>query len=350
MPTWLRRTLIVLGALVAVIVLLAALGFGYESYSRSSALASATPPGTLVDVGGHRLHILCSGPQETGQPTIVLESGVGGWSLQWQAAQEQIAAFARVCAYDRAGMGWSEAGPAPRDGRQVATELHTLLANAGESGPYVLVGASRGGQYARIFSGLFSDDVAGLVLVDAEPEDIRQQSSFAASAAAQNQSAYSTMSLAARLGVFRLLGAYQPGADAGSIPTMPCLPAAVNYLPAELHTQYLAAEGQPSCFDTVMAEETASAAREAQVRELPVADDLPVIVMTHGEAELPPSAGAIVGAAEYEETWQRLQRELADGLPNATFVVAESSGHDIMVDQPELVAESVRQVLAAAGQ
>ena len=153
--------------------------------------------------------------------------------------------------------------------------------------------------------------------------------------------------MVARLGILRLLGAYNPdaGGDIGTMPRMPCLPHAVTYLPANLHAQYLAVEGQPRCFEAVLAEEAASDAREAHVRAIASPGDLPVIVLTHGLPVLPPGAESVPGADAYEATWQEMQRELAAKLPNATLVVAENSGHDIMLDQPELVAESVRQIV-----
>lgn len=349
MRAWWKRIALVLGGLLLLVLVLAALGFAYEAASRRSALSAHAPPGALVDVGGHRLHIVCAGPESTDLPTVVLESGVGGWSVQWHAVQNQVGVFARVCAYDRAGMGWSEPGPEPRDGRQIAGELHTLLTNAEVPGPYVLVGASRGGQYVRIFADMFPADTAGLVLVDAEPEDIRARSSFAQALAAQNQSTFSGMGLAARLGIFRLLGAFNPetatAGQAGGVPTLPCLPSAVSYLPSDLHAAYLAVEGQPHCFATVVAEDAASEAREAQARASASPAELPVVVLTHGAATLPPGAGTVAGAAEYERTWQELQRELAAKFPNGVLLVAENSGHDIMVDQPELVVASVRRVL-----
>ena len=97
------------------------------------------PPGSLVDVGGHKLHLRCSGQ---GEPTVVLEAGLSSPALVWSLVQPQVAAFARVCSYDRAGYGWSDTGPKPRSAERIADELHRLLINANVPGPYVLVGHS----------------------------------------------------------------------------------------------------------------------------------------------------------------------------------------------------------------
>ncbi len=343
MRTFLRRLGITLGIVVAILILLAIAGSTYEALARRSALNSHEAPGQLVDVGGHQLHIVCLGQDDSETPVVILESGVGGWSMHWREAQNQIAEFAQVCAYDRAGMGWSELGPPPRDGRQIANELHTLLGNAGIPAPYVLVGASRGGQYVRLYASMFPDEVSGLVLVDAEPEEMRSRSAFAQRAAAQNQGVFSTMGLATRLGVFRLLGAYS--GEGGGVPEMPCLPSMTRHLPAELRPLYFAVEGQPRCTQAIIAEHAAGDAREAQVREAESLGDMPLIVLTHGLSAAPPGASAIEGAAEYEQVWQELQLEMAALSSNSRLIVAEESGHNIMVDQPELVVESVRRVI-----
>ena len=106
-------------------------------------------PGRLVDVGGHKLHINCTG---TGSPTVVLEPGLGEPSTAMAWIAPDVAATTRVCVYDRAGRGWSESAGAPQDGVQVATDLHTLLDRAGEHGPYVLAGHSAGGLYVLNFA------------------------------------------------------------------------------------------------------------------------------------------------------------------------------------------------------
>ena len=118
-------------------------------------------------MGGYSLHIQCVG---TGSPTVVLDAGLGGTSLDWNLVQTEIGPTTQVCAYDRAGMGWSDTGPAPRTPGQIARELHTLLTNAGIPGPYVLVGHSAGGKNVRMFALQYPDEVAGMVLVDARSE------------------------------------------------------------------------------------------------------------------------------------------------------------------------------------
>jgi pimeloyl-ACP methyl ester carboxylesterase len=127
-----------------------------------------------VDIGGYLLKINCTG---NGSPTVILEAGLGDVSIEWSRVQPEIAKFARVCSYDRAGYGSSDAGPMPRTSQQIAKELHTLLQNAREAPPYLLVGHSFGGYNVRVFNGNYPDEVTGIVLVDSTQEDQYELSS-----------------------------------------------------------------------------------------------------------------------------------------------------------------------------
>lgn len=143
---------------------LSAIGGAYETYRETNDPTAGALPGRLVSVGDHRLHINCTG---SGSPTVVLEAGLGEPSTimaGWMAPD--IAPTTRVCVYDRAGRGWSESAGGPQDGEQVAADLHTLLRNSGEQGPYVLAGHSAGGIYALNFAKLYPGDVAGVALLD----------------------------------------------------------------------------------------------------------------------------------------------------------------------------------------
>lgn len=125
------------------------------------------PPGKLVDVGGWRLHLNCTGEQRPGQPVVILEAGLGDFSVEWSLVQPGVAKSSRVCSYDRAGDGWSDMGPHPRTFHQVVYELHTLLDKAGVKPPLVLAGHSYGGWLVRLYASTYPSDVAGMVLVEA---------------------------------------------------------------------------------------------------------------------------------------------------------------------------------------
>ena len=164
---WRWTTRILIG-LCAGLIVAACSGATYQWISTRKELAETPPPGRLVDVGGHRLHIWCTG---AGEPSVILETGLGGSTVGWGFVQPEVARFTRVCSYDRAGLGYSDPGPSPRTTRRIARELEQLLDRSGIAGPWVLVGASSGGFTARLFASERSERVAGLVLVDASHED-----------------------------------------------------------------------------------------------------------------------------------------------------------------------------------
>jgi pimeloyl-ACP methyl ester carboxylesterase len=204
-----------LGSIVALLVLAVA-GAIYQAIATELAERAYPPPGEMVDVGGYRLHIHCVGQ---GSPTVVLDAGSGGMSAQWVRVQREVSGTTRVCAYDRAGMGWSEMGPDPRDAKQITGELHTLLTKAGIDGPYVLVGHSFGGMYMQTYAARYPDEVAGVALVDSstDPDQFSPRPEARDSYEPQKQSFAVVpllvrlgVSLPARLGVVRLLSKLDP--------------------------------------------------------------------------------------------------------------------------------------------
>src|SRR5215212_7284503 len=205
---WIGKAL--LGSIVALLVLAVA-GAIYQAIATELAERAYPPPGEMVDVGGYSLHIICVGQ---GSPTVVLDSGLGDFSAAWVRVQPEVSGTTRVCAYDRAGMGWSEMGPEPRDAKQITSELHTLLTKAGIEGPYVLVGHSLGGMYMQTYAARYPEEVAGVALIDSstEPDQFSRRSEARESNEPQEQSlalvphlARFGVSLLARLGVVRLL-------------------------------------------------------------------------------------------------------------------------------------------------
>jgi len=172
---WIRRVLLwSLLALLAVLVV----GVIYQAIATEMDKRAAFPgPGEMVEVGEHRLHLNCLGH---GSPTVVLDAGWGYTSVEWSGwVQPEVAKQTRVCAYDRAGMGWSEPEPGPPDATQTADELHTVLQEADEEGPYVLVGHSLAGLYSRVYVERYPEEVAGMVLVDSSHPDQFEGSALA---------------------------------------------------------------------------------------------------------------------------------------------------------------------------
>jgi pimeloyl-ACP methyl ester carboxylesterase len=211
-----RRIWRLLLGLVVVLLALAVAGAIYQAIATELAERAYPPPGEMVDVGGYSLHIDCVGQ---GSPTVVLDAGSGGMSAQWVRVQREVSGTTRVCAYDRAGMGWSEMGPEPRDAEQISGELHTLLGKAGIEEPYVLVGHSFGGMYMQTYAARYPEEVAGVGLVDSstEPEQFSQPPETQDSNEPQKQGSAAVprlvrlgVSLPARLGVVRLLSKLDP--------------------------------------------------------------------------------------------------------------------------------------------
>jgi len=143
--------------LLAVLLILATLQHGC---SHQPAIHEVPPPGKLVDVGGRKLHLYCTG---TGSPTVILIAGGGAFSTDWALVEPEVVQDSRVCSYDRAGLAWSDPGPADETVEQTVSDLHLLLKNAGETPPFVLVGASVGGIYIQAYQRAFPGEVAGLV-------------------------------------------------------------------------------------------------------------------------------------------------------------------------------------------
>ena len=188
--------------LVALLVAIPVLGIVYQSAAEASDQRSYPPLGQIVNVEGHEMHIYCTGE---GSPTILLEAGAFSFSLQWYWVQQQLEPTNRVCSYDRAGNGWSEPGPAPRDAVQIAHELNVLLNEANVPGPYVLVGHSLGGVLVRVYAEQYPDEVLGLVLVDsAVPSTWPDMSDFE-QWKSQNESAYALTFALMRVGAARFI-------------------------------------------------------------------------------------------------------------------------------------------------
>jgi len=294
---------------------------------------SHPPIGKLVNIGSHQLHIYSTGE---GSPSVIFESGGASWSLDWNLVQSEVAKFTNVCSYDRAGFGWSESGPKPRTSEQIATELHTLLTKAEIKRPYILVGASFGGHTARLFAKKYPEEVAGIILLDARHETINSKMPPAwKKLEAAGKGMYQVMLLASRLGALNLLGKVM-GEKAA--------PPIVMKLPPEIRTTYLEVGFQPQYFQSNLDELAASGESDKQLSTTGSLGDLPLTVIRHGIPDLFASM-PIEQAKQAEIVWQELQEELAKLSSNSQMLVAEKSGHGIQIDQPDLVADAIRQMV-----
>jgi pimeloyl-ACP methyl ester carboxylesterase len=316
-----RRVLRGIGrGLVAVVGLLVVLGLVGASYEAIAAAGDAhryPAPGQLVDVGGYRLHIHCVG---AGSPTVVLDAGLSGSSLDWSLVQPELGRTTRVCAYDRAGMGWSDSGPQPRTPRQIADELHTLLTNAGIVGPYVLVGHSLAGKNVRLFTLSHPEQVAGMVLVDARGEYADANTSPAEKLAFQQALAAQAFlyRVTRSVGLVRLIGASLWGGPA---------------MPREMRTEGMLLRTSQRGVNVTTAEGLERAADDAELQAAPALGDRPLIVLAAGQK------------VAHDPIWAEAQRRQAALSTNGRLIVAEGSGHAIHWEQPTLVIDAVRQVV-----
>lgn len=249
------------------VLALLAVGGALEAVVEATDDSRSTAGGELVDVGGHRLFVACTG---AGSPTVVLESGLGEGATYWARIAPEVASTTRVCSYDRAGRGRSEPAGAPRDGAAIARDLHALLAAAGIPGPYVLAGHSSGGVYVRVFAAAYPAEVAGVVLLDAQSPG--GATVLARSAGAQRSigTLAGLFPLLARVGLVRLV-----------------LPAESVDLPLEAaarqHAEQVSARGAASFGE----EFVHLGGILAAAGDLPNLGDLPLVVVT--AASQPPA-------------------------------------------------------------
>ena len=327
---WAGRT--VLGFLLLVMAL-AAITLGAGARAKAALRASHPPIGQMVDVGGYKLHIACEG---VGSPTVVLDAGAGDLGLTWTKVQPSVAKSTRVCAYDRAGLGWSEQSPRPRTAEVMVDELHALLTNAGIAGPYVLVGHSLGGVVVRQYAHAYPAGVAGIVLVDSAHE--AQWLRFPQ--AVRNN-------LPSVLRQFRLVGA---AAWVGIGALKPSLMPLESRLPLDVAETARALKVSGNDVGTGAAEmEQFASGRTPPVTTL---GDIPLIVLSQSHLDpdsVPPSAAITPEVLqEYVQTWEHLQLELAALSTHGKRIVADGSGHYIQLDRPDLVIGAIEELLAVA--
>ena len=354
---WGGRAAIVAGVLLAIGLLL---GLVYQTASTSIDARRYPPPGRLVEVDGHQMHLECRGPSGTG-PTVILNAGLGDSSQVWWSVAPRVAEFARVCVFDRAGYGWSEYDDGPVTAMGENSALHSLLESAGVKPPYVMVGHSLGGTYAYEYARQYPTEVTGLVLVDPADdskaggfeewlqanltteerrrfERAAQDSTSEESASRGTGSLMSVVPALAPFGVMRLMLAFS---DSG--------PA---YLPVHLGKIENALRSRTGYWKKFVEEQEAAPQVVASVyADMVHLGDKPVVVLASG---LPGTPGEEKGAQDAApgfvesavQRWKlsRLQA-LADSSSRGRTVVATKSGHYIQSDEPELVVGAIRDVV-----
>jgi pimeloyl-ACP methyl ester carboxylesterase len=291
---WIRRGLV---WLVVGLLALAVIGAIYQVVATQIDQRTYSPPGEMVNVNGHLMHINCLGE---GGPTVILEAANLGMSAHWVRVQQQLAQSMRVCAYDRAGMGWSEAGPEPRDAKQISSELHTLLKGADTEAPYVLVGHSYGGLYTRMYAARYPKQVAGVVLVDSSHPEQFTRSEEGRAMYEQNRRMGAFIPWLTHLGVIRLTNFYPAHPD----------------LPAQQRAQIEAFNSSTQQLATTVEEFSATPQTNSQVRSTQSLGDKPL---------------AVVSAGQQSPDWLEMQDELSALSPNSIHRVVEGATHESLL-------------------
>jgi pimeloyl-ACP methyl ester carboxylesterase len=322
----LRRTGLGCLGIIGVMIVCAVFGIVYEAVMASSDAARYPAPGQRVDIGGYSLHLYCTGE---GSPTVILEAGFGAWSTDWATAQPGLSKVTRTCSYDRAGLGWSDAGPEPRDPEHIAIELHTLLVNAGIEGPYVLAGHSIGGKHIRMFTELYSEEVLGLVFVDARHESA-EPVGRTPEQNRQDREAYESS-----------LNLYRVMRDSGlarifGVPLSRILVPGIEHVPDDVQYENVILGVRESTLQTQIAESPATTYSDDRLGAARPLGDLPVVVLTAGLA------------LKQTSNWEMVQKNLVVLSNNTRWTIVENSLHNIAFDAPDMVIAAVQDVIQSA--
>jgi pimeloyl-ACP methyl ester carboxylesterase len=308
------------------------------------------PPGRMIDVGGWRLHLNSAGHRRPGDPCVVLESGLGDFSVEWSLVQPRVAKFARVCSYDRGGDGWSELGPHPRTMHQIVYELHTLLAHAGEAPPYVLVGHSYGAWLVRMYASVYPGEVAGMVLVDGGGDDPLRMLPDGKLVHASEMTKPDTIPSVKTSGPLResdippeAMQQIRSGLADASLhandPPRDRLPAAAKQMRTWTlgQVKHVAAAVNPA-EDAELAE----LRQEHRAKSHPLGG-MPLIVLVRGRPEEHGPQASFV-----EDEHRNDEAALVDLSTRGRLVVVPNSGHHIHLERPDAVVAAIREAFVAA--
>lgn len=330
---WIKRALLGGGIFIAILM---AIGWSSQAIFSQYEAGKYSPPGQLIDVYGHKMHIHCTG---TGSPTVVLDTGLGLPAASFGPLQRELAQTTRVCSYDRAGYGFSEPGPLPRTSRQAVSELHALLNNAHEEGPFILIGHSLGGLNVRLFQNVFPADTLGLILLDAAAEEVLNspvwETFYAQFSPIESEFGLLFGRIMVSLGIPRFASLFAPDTmknekfSSEEKQAIRALTVSTKNLNAALSEGHLIKEvfldAKNSCGHI---------------------ENTPLAVIAAGKIE---GLELIVDSKEKADAlkaeWLRFQHNLSTLSSDSKFIIAEKSGHGIQFEQPDIVVETTVQMI-----
>jgi pimeloyl-ACP methyl ester carboxylesterase len=300
---------------VIAMLALASIGGGYQTLGEAADAKAYPMPGQLIDVGGHRLHLSCTG---SGTPTVVLEPGAGEMSSNLGWIAPAVARATGVCVYDRAGRGWSEPADTAQDGAQIATDLHTLLQRGHVPGPYVLAGHSFGGLYVLTFAARYPEEVAGMVLVDSTAPASAARAGTPSPGHGGSDDALSRVSALvstpARLGLARLYGQ-----------------SAFGSLPPRSRDEVRASVATASTLRSTIDEYVQATASSEQAAALGDFADKPLIVLTAGSG--------------HDAAWSAAQNRMATLSTNSMHRIIDGATHEDLIANQEDAAATTQAIL-----
>ncbi len=328
---WLKR--IALGIL-ALLLLVIVVGVVYEILGRWNAEKTYPPRGQMVDIGGRRIHIDCRG---TGSPTVILEAGLGtGGTIDWTLVHDKIAQFTRTCAYDRAGIMWSDPKNTPQDAAAVVEDLHATLKGAGITDPLVLVGHSIGGPYTTTYVGKYGDQVAGMVMVDpSHPDQVARLGKVAKA----NVDPMQSLGMMKTISALSWTGAVRFGFSMANTKVTKVPSKEMAKASAYASTSVNGAISELEGFNRTM----------AQARAVHSFGNRPVIVLT-AMAPLTPDQLKSLGVPPqqgllFKQTWRALHQEQARMSTRGREQSVFDATHYIQVDRPDVVIAAVKEVV-----
>ena len=331
----------VLLVLVTLALAVVAAGVIYQAVGTWHDARQFPQPGRSInlgpDFGNESLNIDCTG---SGNPTVILDTGLGVPAAGWNLVQPEVAKFARVCSYDRAGYGWSTPGPMPRTSDEIARELHALLVSSGEKGPYVFVAHSFGGYNVRVYTGKYPTEVAGLVLVDTSHEDQVNRMSPALRAMSQNES----KNMESQRKFFPLLVFFGIARWSQGRQFDPRLPHDFQE-----EVRYL--QLQPKYLDAIMSELAYFDESANEVRAAGTLGDRPLVVLTAGknpDPKLLPENIPMKDWEDFHDIWVKdLQVREAHLSTRGKQIIVPDSTHMIPFERPDTVISAIHEVCDA---